>query len=174
MFKIENIDWISDNVISFCDLSRYERGRIYKEDSLVIGEIVKANWDVNLGFYHLRVDNQEWFKDFLAREDVVARLKQIKDRRDKDISDKLSREQALQKITVKGMIDRLEEYRGEIGCDGVKTGSHTYPSTVRFRIENSDIDLDLDLVEIDADTHLGCGCWTGVTFVLRANKELLL
>lgn len=54
----------------------------------------------------------------------------------------------------------------DVGCDGgTRTGSHNFPSSVNFYIE--DDDNDYELVEIETDRLGGCGCAVGITFRLK-------
>lgn len=64
-----------------------------------------------------------------------------------------------QPITVSGLIERLAYYNKEIMCNGTKTASHTYPSSVMIWDDQGNA---YRIVEMEPRTHLGCGCWTGV------------
>jgi len=77
--------------------------------------------------------------------------------------------------TLSALLDRLQIMQEEVGCDGEKTAAHTYPSSVRFRIDGDDADMDIEIElesvdDIEPESHMGCGCWTGVVFVLKRKK----
>ena len=69
-------------------------------------------------------------------------------------------------MTITELIEVLQKYRAEVGCDGTKIGSHSNKSTVDFRIVNPDIDLDLELESIELDLRVGCMCPQGIIFNL--------
>jgi hypothetical protein len=70
-------------------------------------------------------------------------------------------------LTVTALINVLEKYRKEIGCNGTNIGAHSGGSTVEFSIVNPEIDYDLELVGIELRLRMGCMCPEGVVFRLK-------
>jgi hypothetical protein len=74
-------------------------------------------------------------------------------------------------LTVTELIDLLQKYKTEIGCDGNNIASHASKSSVRFMITNPEVDLSLELQDVELDLRIGCYCPQGITFLLRAEKD---
>lgn len=73
-------------------------------------------------------------------------------------------------MTITELIQQLQKYQAEVGCDGEKIAAHDLRSEVRFAISNPEIDLDLELQEIEVNLMAGCLCGDGITFLLKANN----
>ncbi len=71
-------------------------------------------------------------------------------------------------LTITKLIEILEKYKDEVGCDGTKIGSHNTKSTVEFRITNPELDIDVELTDIELDLRMGCMCPQGIIFNLKA------
>ncbi|MFA9202256.1 MAG: hypothetical protein ACEQSC_01785 [Candidatus Nanopelagicaceae bacterium] len=76
----------------------------------------------------------------------------------------------MQKITITELIQQLQQYKSEIGCDGKTIAAHDLKSEVRFAISNPEVDLDLELQEIEVSLMAGCLCGDGVIFWLKASN----
>ncbi len=76
-------------------------------------------------------------------------------------------------VTVTELIEALQSYQKEIGCNGENIGSHKLKSYVRFLITNPDIDLSLEIDDsehplgIELDYLPGCSCPCGIYFNLK-------
>lgn len=71
--------------------------------------------------------------------------------------------------TVLELTNLLSRYQKEIGGGEKTTGSHSFPSSIGVRCDNSEDDFEL--VGVDVQQAVGCGCWTGVTFVIKRVEQ---
>lgn len=78
-------------------------------------------------------------------------------------------------ITVIELIETLQKYNKEIGCNGKSIASHNIKSFVNFVITNSDLDLELDDSEfpngIELNQRPGCLCADGIIFHLKVVND---
>lgn len=70
--------------------------------------------------------------------------------------------------TVTEFMDRLKTFADEIYCNGTRTASHSYPSTVEFWDAEGNT---YRLADIEPERHLGCGCWVGIRFRLEREAD---
>jgi hypothetical protein len=79
-------------------------------------------------------------------------------------------------IRVTELINQLQKYNEEIGCDTEVIASHNIKSSVNFVITNSDLDIELELdyseypLGLEVNLRPGCLCADGVTFNLKVVK----
>jgi hypothetical protein len=73
--------------------------------------------------------------------------------------------------TVSEFLEEVKRLQEEIGCNGTRTGSHTYPSSVKIYVEGPDDFPDFEIDRLEPQMHLGCGCWTGIDIILKPREE---
>jgi hypothetical protein len=75
-------------------------------------------------------------------------------------------------MTITELIEMLQKYNKEIGCDGKNIASHNIKSFVNFVIDlDSDVQLEPNESEypngIEMNMLPSCGCGYGITFHLQ-------
>ena len=76
-------------------------------------------------------------------------------------------------LTVSAFKEIVDSYQNEICCNGKKSGSHSYPSSVYFNLKYNDDYHSLKLVGHEPHLHGGCNCWTGITFDFEAEQDII-
>lgn len=66
-------------------------------------------------------------------------------------------------MTITELIEKLQWYQAEVGCDGERCGPHNLKSSVSFVTEDEEFEID----EIDLDLMGGCFCPYGITINLK-------
>lgn len=74
-------------------------------------------------------------------------------------------------LTVTELINVLEKYKQEIGCDGTRIASHNNKSWVSFQITDPEIDHTLTLSDIELDLRMGCYCPQGIIFKFTTHEK---